>query len=89
MSQAVPVRHGNDGRPRPTLLLICPGPVTDIRPVPEPEIAGPVIACPLCGHAVPYPIMVRDGSLSLAECIACDVYFEAEPVNRHSQEATR
>ena len=43
-------------------------------------------ACPLCGQAVPYPIMVRDGSLSLAECLDCDLYFEVEPVALHSED---
>jgi len=34
-------------------------------------------ACPLCGRAVPHPPWLRDGSLALAECDDCDLYFEA------------
>jgi hypothetical protein len=35
------------------------------------------VACPLCGRAVPHPARLRDGSLALAECEDCDLYFEA------------
>ncbi len=36
------------------------------------------IACPTCGQAVPHPGFVRDGKPALAECLACDTYFEPE-----------
>jgi hypothetical protein len=35
-----------------------------------------VLDCPFCDHAVPYPGQTRDGSLALAECLRCDVYFD-------------
>ncbi len=35
------------------------------------------VACPLCGRAVERPARLRDGSLALAECDDCDLYFEA------------
>jgi len=35
------------------------------------------VACPLCSRAVPHPPWLRDGSLALAECENCDIYFEA------------
>jgi hypothetical protein len=35
-----------------------------------------VLDCPFCGRAVPYPGRARDGSLALAECLRCDVYFD-------------
>ena len=37
-----------------------------------------VVHCPFCRGAVPYPGRSRDGSPALAECAACDVYFEFE-----------
>jgi hypothetical protein len=35
-----------------------------------------VLDCPFCGRAVPYPGRSRDGSLAMAECLRCDVYFD-------------
>jgi hypothetical protein len=35
-----------------------------------------VVHCPFCRGPVPYPGRSRDGSTALAECVACDVYFE-------------
>ena len=46
---------------------------------PEPEAAALVLDCPFCGHAVPYPGLVRDGSAAMAECDRCDVYFDPLP----------
>ena len=37
-----------------------------------------VVHCPFCRGSVPYPGRSRDGSPTLAECEACDVYFEFE-----------
>jgi hypothetical protein len=37
-----------------------------------------VVHCPFCLGTVPYPGRSRDGSAVMAECVACDVYFEAE-----------
>lgn len=49
---------------------------TSARPSTGAPIAADV-ACPLCGRAVPHPPWLRDGSLALAECEDCDLYFEA------------
>jgi hypothetical protein len=35
-----------------------------------------VVHCPFCSGQVPYPGRSRDGSVTLAECDRCDVYFE-------------
>jgi hypothetical protein len=35
-----------------------------------------VVPCPFCRGSVPYPGRSREGSAALAECEACDVYFE-------------
>ena len=45
----------------------------------EPEDLVLAVACPFCRDAVPYPGPTRDGALPLAECLACDVYFEITP----------
>ena len=37
-----------------------------------------VLDCPFCGRAVPYPGRCRDGSVVLAECLHCDVYFDGD-----------
>jgi hypothetical protein len=37
-----------------------------------------VVHCPFCGEQVPYPGRTRDGSHALAECHACDVYFDVQ-----------
>jgi hypothetical protein len=34
------------------------------------------IPCPTCGQAVPHPGFVCDGKPALAECLACDTYFD-------------
>ncbi len=36
------------------------------------------IACPICGQAVPHPGFARDGKPVLAECLACDIYFDPD-----------
>jgi hypothetical protein len=41
----------------------------------DPEDLRLVLDCPFCRTAVPYPGVARDGSLPMAECLACDVYF--------------
>ena len=35
-----------------------------------------VVHCPFCRGGVPYPGRSSDGSRALAECAACDVYFD-------------
>lgn len=42
----------------------------------EPEDLVLAVICPFCRDTVPYPGSARDGALPLAECDACDVYFE-------------
>jgi hypothetical protein len=37
-----------------------------------------VVHCPFCRGQVPYPGRSRDGSVALAQCVGCDVYFEFE-----------
>ncbi len=46
---------------------------------PKPEELRLVIACPHCGRAVSYPGRTRDGSMILAECLDCDLYFDVKP----------
>jgi hypothetical protein len=41
----------------------------------EPEDLRLVLDCPFCRTAVPYPGLASDGSLPMAECLDCDVYF--------------
>jgi hypothetical protein len=43
----------------------------------EPEDLRLVVDCPFCRHPVPSPVWAGDGSLTLAECVDCDVYFDA------------
>ena len=45
------------------------------RIVPDPEGTVP---CPTCGQAVPHPGFACDGTTALAECLACDSYFEPD-----------
>jgi hypothetical protein len=42
----------------------------------EPEDLRLYIDCPFCGHAVAYPGQGGDGMPAMAECLACDVYFD-------------
>ena len=35
-----------------------------------------VVDCPFCRQPVPSPSWAGDGSLTLAECLDCDVYFD-------------
>jgi hypothetical protein len=42
----------------------------------EPEDLRLVVDCPFCRHPVPSPPWAGDGSLTLAECVDCDVYFD-------------
>ena len=44
----------------------------------ESEDPALVLDCPSCGRAVPYPGRCRDGSVALAECLPCDVYFDCD-----------
>ncbi|AGA26328.1 hypothetical protein [Singulisphaera acidiphila] len=46
---------------------------------PDPEDLCLVIDCPFCSRPVPHPDPARDGSPTLAECLACDVYFDYAP----------
>jgi hypothetical protein len=41
----------------------------------DPEDLHLVLDCPFCRRAVPYPGLASDGSLPMAECLGCDVYF--------------
>jgi hypothetical protein len=45
----------------------------------EPEDVELVLNCPFCGHQVLYPARARDGSETLAECDAREVYFGFDP----------
>ena len=40
-----------------------------------------VVPCPFCREPVSYPGRSGDGSAALAECLDCDVYFEADERN--------
>jgi hypothetical protein len=53
---------------------------------PAPEELRLVVACPLCGRAVPYPGRAGDGSPALAECPdpSCDIYFDFDPSRVHA-----
>jgi hypothetical protein len=46
------------------------------REEPAPAEWKLVLACPFCREPVEYPGRSRDGSRLLADCEACDVYFE-------------
>ena len=46
---------------------------------PEPAGLHLVVVCPNCIRAVPYASLAGDGSLALAECLRCDVLFDAAP----------
>jgi len=50
--------------------------LTTLNPLDESDDLQLVLDCPFCGRAVPYPGRARDGSLALAECLRCDVYFD-------------
>ena len=54
------------------------------RPAPPParsaEDVRLVLDCPFCRRPVAYPGLARDDSAALAECDACDVYFDFDPV---------
>ncbi|WP_406699450.1 hypothetical protein V5E97_11335 [Singulisphaera sp. Ch08] len=41
----------------------------------EPEDLVLAVICPSCRRAVSYPGPTRDGSVPLAECVPCDLYF--------------
>ncbi len=45
----------------------------------EPEDLVLAVACPPCRLPVVYPGRTPDGSLPMAECLACDVYFAIAP----------
>ena len=47
-----------------------------------------VLDCPFCGRAVSYPGRARDGSLALAECLRCDVYFDFAEVEVYATTAS-
>jgi hypothetical protein len=47
-----------------------------------------VLDCPFCGRAVPYPGRSRNGSLALAECLHCDVYFDFAEVEVYATAAS-
>jgi hypothetical protein len=63
------------GEPLATVRRLGFGLTTLVRPH-EPDDLRLVLDCPFCGHAVPYPGRSRDGSLAMAECLRCDVYFD-------------
>jgi hypothetical protein len=63
------------GEPIATVRRLGFGLMTLARPA-EPDDLRLVLDCPFCGHAVPYLGRSRDGSLALAECLRCDVYFD-------------
>ena len=45
----------------------------------EPEDLHLAVDCPFCRSPVPYPGLARGGSAALAECDACDVFFDFDP----------
>ena len=49
---------------------------SELQEEPAAEEIRLVVHCPFCRGQVPYPGRSRDGSTALAECVACDVYFE-------------
>jgi hypothetical protein len=52
--------------------------VTDSPDDLEPEDLHLVVDCPFCRVPAPYPGLACDGSLPMAECLGCDVYFPFE-----------
>lgn len=55
----------------------------------EPEDLILAVTCPFCRDAVAYPGPGRDGVLPLAECLACDVYFEIQADEISTRAATQ
>jgi hypothetical protein len=66
------------GEPIATVRRLGFGPACLAMPG-EPEEPMLVLDCPFCRAAVAYPGRSRDGSAAMAECEACDVYFDFEP----------
>jgi hypothetical protein len=75
------------GEPLATVRRLGFGLTTLDRPA-EPEDLRLVLDCPFCGRAVPYPGRSRDGSLALAECLRCDVYFDFTEVEVYATPAS-
>jgi hypothetical protein len=75
------------GVPIATVPRLGFGLTTLVRPH-EPDDLRLVLDCPFCGHAVPYPGRSRDGSLALAECLRCDVYFDFAEVEVYTTSAS-
>ena len=74
------------GEPLATVRRLGFGLTTLDRPA-EPDDPRLVLDCPFCGRAVPYPGRARDGSLALAECLRCDVYFDFAEVEVYATTA--
>ena len=53
--------------------------VLEIEPAARESEAALILDCPFCGRIIPYPGFASDGSPAMAECDACDVYFDAIP----------
>ena len=51
---------------------------SEAREEPVAEELCLVVHCPFCREPVAYPGRSRDASRALAECEACDVYFESD-----------
>ena len=47
-----------------------------------------VLDCPFCGRAVPYPGRCRDGSVGMAECDRCDIYFDCDETEVYTAQAS-
>jgi hypothetical protein len=74
------------GEPLATIRRLGFGPLTIPHPN-DPDDLSLVLDCPFCGHTVPYPGRSRDGSLAMAECLRCDVYFDFSDVEVYATAA--
>jgi hypothetical protein len=45
------------------------------------------VECPTCGQTVPHPGFARDGKPAMAECLACDSYFNIDHKVGHLPQA--
>jgi hypothetical protein len=61
--------------------------LTTLDHLDESEDLRLVLDCPFCGRAIPYPGRSRDGSLAMAECLRCDLYFDFAEVEVYATAA--
>jgi transcription elongation factor Elf1 len=45
----------------------------------EPPVEDARVTCPSCRQGVANPGIDQGGSMAMAECLACDIYFAACP----------